>query len=74
MLAQARKKFRVRGPDRAANRSGGWFWVRACDAGATCDKDELSLSHGLPPWLGLGPVGSWRFPSVRCGFGVTLIR
>jgi len=52
MLAQARKKFRVRGPDRAANRSGGWFWVRACDAGATCDKDELSLSHGFLRGLG----------------------
>jgi hypothetical protein len=25
---------------------------------ADCCSNELSLSHGLPPWLGLGPVAS----------------
>src|SRR5437899_135297 len=35
----------------------GRFRRRACDGRPNCARNEISLSHGVPPWLGLGPVG-----------------
>src|ERR1700730_9202224 len=37
---------------------------------ANCRSNALSLGHGLPPWLGLGPVGSSSFSSA-CKLGYT---
>jgi hypothetical protein len=36
-------------------------WVR----GVIWGRNGISLGHGLPPWLGLEPMGSWSFPSAR---------
>ena len=42
----------------------GRVWVR----GVIWGRNGFSLRHGLPPWLGLEPVGSCSFPSVRSHF------
>src|SRR5207245_1147082 len=34
---------------------------------ADCCSNALSLGHGLPPWLGLGPVARW-LPCRRPAF------
>ena len=34
------------------------FGACARDMSARCRSNALSLSHGMPPWLGLGPVAS----------------
>jgi hypothetical protein len=36
---------------------------------ANCRSNALSLGHGLPPWLGLGPVASSNLPSA-CNYRI----
>jgi hypothetical protein len=43
----------------------GWVESPACDRRLSCGRNRISLGHGMPPWLGLEPVGSYSFPSVR---------
>ena len=66
---QSGDEFGVRRPNGVC----GWFGARACDQRANCVSHVISLGHGLPPWLGLGPVGSSRFPLARLAFYVIQI-
>src|SRR5579862_7209418 len=61
--------FGVRRPDRV----GGWLFARVCDRGANCVKNVISLSHGIPPWLGLGPLRCSSTLAARLFSDITVL-